>query len=439
MRILAGRSISRRRLLRGVGAGIALPLLDAMMPAGRALAQAANTPPRRFGAIFVPHGERPGFWTPATVGSDIELSTILAPLAPYRDELTVVSQLANPVSGHGVSVASWLTGSVPKRTTAEDVQAGPSVDQVIAQHIGGDTVFRSLEVAIEDYAGYIGGCDPAYACVYSNTLSWASATEPLPMETNPRALFERLFGRPGTAAQRRERLATGRSILDAVGGDVAALQRDVGAQDRARLEDYLDNVRAAEQQIERAERQAAIEIEIPDAPIGIPTLFADHVAVQFELLTLAWAADMTRVFTFMLSRDITQRTYPEIGITEPHHAMSHHQGNQEMQENLVKLNVYHMTLFEKFLAGLKMTPDGDGSLLDHSMLLWGSGMSESNNHERTDLPTLLVGGFNGRGSRHIATAPETPIANMMLALSRHYGVELDSYGISTGSVDLVNG
>jgi hypothetical protein len=223
------------------------------------------------------------------------------------------------------------------------------------------------------------------------------------------------------------------------GRAVASLQRDVGAQDRARLEDYLDNVRATEQQIERAERQAAIEIEIPDAPVGIPTLFADHVAVQFDLLKLAWAADMTRVFTFMLSRDITQRTYPEIGITEPHHAMSHHQGNQEMQENLVKLNVYHMTLFEKFVADLKATPDGDGSLLDHSMLLWGSGMSESNNHERTDLPTLLVGGFAGRGSRHIATATETPIANMMLALARHYGVELESYGISTGSVDLVNG
>ena len=217
-------------MLRGVGAGVALPLLDSMLPAGRAFAQTATTPPRRFGAIFVPHGERPGFWTPATVGSDVELSTILAPLAPYRDEITVVSQLANPVSGHGVSVASWLTGSVPKRTTAEDVEAGPSVDQVIAERIGGDTVFRSLEVAIEDYAGYIGGCDPAYACVYSNTLSWASATQPLPMETNPRALFERLFGRPGTAAQRRERLATGRSILDSVGGDVATLQRDVGAQ-----------------------------------------------------------------------------------------------------------------------------------------------------------------------------------------------------------------
>ena len=300
-------------------------------------------------------------------------------------------------------------------------------------------MFRSLEVATEDFTGYIGGCDPAYACAYSNTLSWTSPTEPLPMETNPRKLFERLFGRPGTVEQRRQRLATGRSILDSISDDVAKLSRAVGPADRERLSDYLDNVRDTEQQIERAERQAAVELDIPDAPVGIPTSFAEHVGLQFDLLQLAWTADMTRVFTFMLSRDVTQRTYPEIGITEPHHAMSHHQGNEEMKANLVKLNVYHMTLFEKFVAGLKATADGDGSLLDHSMLLFGSGMSESNNHEPTDLPTLLVGGFNSRGSRHIETAKETPIANMMLALGQHYGVEIDDFGISTGAVDLVNG
>jgi hypothetical protein len=439
MRILGGKAISRRHVLRGVGAGVALPILDSMLPAGLARAQSAATPPRRFGVVFVPHGERPGYWTPEKVGRDFELSTILEPLAPYRDDLTVVSQLANPVAGHGVSVASWLSGSIPKRTTAEDFRAGITVDQLIAGQIGGDTVFRSLEVATEDYTGYIGGCDPAYSCTYSNTLSWASATEPLPMEINPRSLFERLFGRPGTTEQRIERLATGRSILDSIGDDVAGLLSDVGPADRARLSDYLDNVRQTEKQIERAERQASVEIDIPDAPVGIPTSFADHVDLQLDLLKLAWTADMTRVFTFMMSRDITQRTYPEIGISEPHHAMSHHQGNQEMIANLIKLNAYHMTLFEKFVAGLKNTPDGDGSLLDHSMILFGSGMSESNNHERTDLPTLLVGGFNGRGSRHIETEKETPIANFMLSLARHHGVEIDSMGISTGSVDLVHG
>ena len=439
MRILGGKAISRRRLLRGVGAGVALPFLDAMLPAGLARAQALAKPPRRFGAVFVPHGERPGFWTPEQVGRDFEPSTILEPLAPYRDELTVVSQLANPVSGHGVSVASWLSGSIPKRTVAEDVRAGITIDQLIAHQIGGDTVFRSLEVATEDFTGYIGGCDPAYACAYSNTLSWSSETEPLPMEINPRGLFERLFGRPGTVEQRVRRLATGRSILDSIGDDVTELMRDVGPADRERLSDYLDNVRQTEQQIERAERQAAVDLDIPDAPVGIPTLFADHVGLQFDLLTLAFTADMTRVFTFMLSRDVTQRVYPEIGITEPHHAMSHHGGNEEMKAGLVKLNVYHMTLFERFLAGLKATPDGDGSLLDHSMILWGSGMSESNNHERTDLPTLLVGGFNSRGSRHIALPGETPVANFMLAVGQHYSVEIDSFGISDGTVDLING
>jgi hypothetical protein len=334
-----------------------------------------------------------------------------------------------------VTVASWLSGTVPKRTVAEDVRAGKTIDQVIADKIGGDTVLKSIEVATEDFTGYIGGCDPAYACAYFNTLAWRSETEPLPMEINPRNLFERMFGRPGTAAQRLERMQTGRSILDSVMGDLARLQRDVGPADRSRLGDYLDHVRATEEQIARAERAAAGgDTLVPNAPIGIPDSFAEHVGLQFELIALAYETDLTRVFTFMLSRDVTQRTYPEIGITEPHHALSHHQGNEDHQKQLVKLNTYHITLFEKFIARLKATPDGDGTLLDHSMVLWGSGMSESNNHERTDLPTLLVGGFGGRGSLHVEAAPETPIANMMLSLGQHFGVEMDSYGISTGTV-----
>jgi hypothetical protein len=433
MKFLTGKSVSRRHILRGVGAGLALPLLDAMLPAARAVAQGAVAP-KRFGAVFVPHGERPGFWNPATVGTGFEPSVILQPLAPHLRELTVVSQLANPIAGHGVTVASWLSGTVPKRTVAEDVRAGKTIDQVIADKIGNDTVFKSIEAATEDFTGYIGGCDPGYACAYFNTLAWRSETEPLPMEINPRNLFERLFGRPGTAAQRLERMRLGSSILDSVQGDLARLQRHVGAADSARLGDYLDHVRETEQQIARAERQASGDTLIPDAPVGIPDSFAKHVELQFELIALAYEADLTRVFTFMLSRDVTQRTYPEIGITEPHHALSHHQGNEEHQKQLVKLNTYHITLFEKFIARLKATPDGDGTLLDNSMVLWGSGMSESNNHERTDLPTLLVGGFGGRGSLHVQAAPETPIANMMLSLGQHFGVEMDSFGISTGTV-----
>jgi len=216
--------------------------------------------------------------------------------------------------------------------------------------------------------------------------------------------------------------------------DLAALSREIGPQDRARLDDYTDHVRQTEQRIERAEKQARVDLEIPDAPVGIPDTFAEHVDLQFELLALAWAADLTRVFSFMLSRDITQRVYPEIGITEPHHALSHHGGNVEMQAELVKLNVYHMTMFERFLARLNATPEGDGTLLSNSMILFGSSMSESNNHEHRDLPTLLVGGFGGRGARHIATEPETPHANMLLSLGQYFGVEMDSFGISTGTV-----
>ncbi len=433
MNFLTGKRVSRRQVLRGVGAGLALPMLDAMVPAARAVAQEIVAP-KRFGAVFIPHGERPGFWNPATVGAGFEPSVILQPLKPHLDELTVVSQLANPISGHGVTVASWLSGTVPKRTVAEDVRAGKTIDQVIADKIGRDTVFRSIEAATEDFTGYIGGCDPAYACAYFNTLAWRSETEPLPMEINPRNLFERLFGRPGTAAQRLERMRTGRSILDSVQGDLARLQHEVGPSDRSRLDDYLGHVRETEQQIERAERQASGDTHIPDAPVGIPDSFAEHVGLQLELIALAYEADLTRVFTFMMSRDVTQRTYPEIGITEPHHALSHHQGNEEHQRQLVKLNTYHITLFEKFIARLASTPDGDGTLLDSSMVLWGSGMSESNNHERTDLPTLLVGGFGGRGSLHVEAAPETPIANVMLSLGQHFGVEMDSFGISTGTV-----
>jgi hypothetical protein len=423
-------------MLRGMGAAVALPLLDAMVPAATALAQTSAVPPKRFGAVFVPHGERPGHWTPKQVGKGFEMSPILEPLAAYRDDLTVVSQLCHPVDGHAVTVAAWLSGSIPKRTVAEDVLANTTIDQLIAHKISSDTVFPSLEVATEDFTGYIGGCDPAYACAYINTLSWKTPTQPLPMEINPRVLFERMFGRPGTAQQRITRMKTGSSILDSVQADLKDLELDLGAHDRSRLGDYLDNVRETESRIQRAERQAVSNPVIPDAPVGIPESFPEHIALQFELIALAYMTDLTRVFTFMLSRDVTQRTYPEIGITEPHHALSHHSGDEAKKAQLVQLNRYHVTMFEKFLAKLRNTPDGDGSLLDHSMVMFGSGMSESQNHSRIDIPTLLVGGFGRRGSMHIKAQAETPIANFLLSVLRHYGIEQDSFGISTGSVSL---
>lgn len=434
MTYLTRQAISRRRILRGIGAGVALPLLDAMIPA--ASAATSMLPPKRFGAVFVPHGERPGHWTPKQAGKGFEMSPILEPLANYRDYLTVVSELCHPVDGHAVTVAAWLSGSIPKRTVAEDVLANTTIDQIIAQKIAGDTVFPSLEVATEDFTGYIGGCDPAYACAYINTLSWKTPTQPLPMEINPRVLFERMFGRPGTTQQRIARMKTGSSILDSVQADLKDLELDLGVHDRSRLGDYLDNVRETEIRIQRAERQAETNPNIPDAPVGIPESFPEHIALQFDLIALAWMTDLTRVFTFMLSRDVTQRTYPEIGITEPHHALSHHSGDGAKKAQLVQLNRYHVTMFEKFLRRLRDTPEGDGSLLDNSMILYGSGMSESQVHSRIDIPTLLVSGFQRRGSLHIKAKPETPMANFLLSVLRHYGIEQDSYGISTGSVSL---
>src|SRR5215469_1975292 len=430
---LTKRSLSRRTLLRGMGAAVALPLLDSMSPAAT---PAANVP-KRFGAIFVPLGERPGYWTPKQTGADFEFSPILKPLEPFRNQLTVISELCDPLDGHAVTVAAWLSGSIPKRTIAEDVHAGTTIDQVIAKQIGQDTVFPSLELATEDFTGYIGGCDPAYSCAYMNTLSWKTPTEPLPMEINPRVVFERMFGRPGTAAQRAEQMRTDASVLDSLQEEVSDLESDLGPKDRARMNDYLENVREIERRIQRAEKQSASDVNVPDAPIGIPEWFEDHVSLQFDLLALAYEADLTRVFTFMMSRDASQRVYPNIGITEPHHSMSHHGNDPAKIANLVKLNTYHVGLFGKFLKKLSDTPDGDGSLLDHSLILYGSGMSESNTHSRIDVPSLLCGGTAAlKANRHIKMPKETPLANLMVSLGQKFGVEIEKFGISNGKVDL---
>ena len=434
--LITRKSLSRRTVLRGAGVALALPMLDSMAPTFQATAKTA-APLRRFGAVFVPLGERPGYWTPKTEGENFEFSTILKPLEPFRKSMTVVSQLCDPVDGHAVTVAAWLSGSIPKRTIAEDVHAGTTIDQVIAKQIGQDTVFPSLELATEDFTGYIGGCDPAYSCAYMNTLSWKTPTEPLPMEINPRIVFERLFGRPGTAAQRRAQMRTDASVLDSLHDEVTDLEAELGPKDRSRLNDYLENVREIEQRIQRAEKQSASDVKVPDAPIGTPESFEEHVALQFDLLALAYETDLTRVFTFMVSRDASQRVYPNIGITEPHHSMSHHGNDAAKIANLVKLNTYHVELFGKFLKKLNDTPDGDGSLLDHSLILYGSGMSESNTHSRIDVPTLLCGGTAAmKANRHIKMPKETPLANLMVGIGQRFGVEMDKFGISNGKVDL---
>jgi hypothetical protein len=432
-------SLPRRTFLRGMGVTLALPLLESMVPAFTATAKSAANPVRRFGAIFVPLGERPGFWTPKTVGADFEFSPILKPLEPFRNSMTVVSELCDPIDGHATTVAAWLSGTIPKRTIAEDVRNGITIDQVIAKQIGQDTVFPSLELATEDFTGYIGGCDTQYACAYMNTLSWASPTQPLPMEINPRVTFERMFGRAGSSAQRLAHMQTDRSILDSVKDDVKDLEGGLGSRDRVRLGDYLENVREIEKRIQRAEQQATTEVKVPDAPIGVPEAFEEHVALQFDLLALAFEANISKVFTFMMSRDASQRVYPNLGIAEPHHSMSHHGNNPEKLANLVKLNTYHASLFAKFIKKLNDTPDGDGSLLDHSLILYGSGMSESDTHSRLNVPVALLGGGAGlvKGNRHIQTAKETPLANLMLDLANKFGCEIDKFGtLSTGRVEI---
>jgi hypothetical protein len=431
-------SLPRRTFLRGMGVTLALPLLESMVPALTATAATAANPQRRFGAIFVPLGERPGYFTPKTVGENFELNTIMQPLEPFRDHLTVVSELCNPIDGHACTVAAWLSGSIPKQTIAENVHIGVTIDQVIAKQIGQDTVFPSLELATEDFTGYIGGCDTQYACAYMNTLSWSTATTPLPMEINPRVTFERMFGRAGSSTQRLERMKTDRSILDSVKNDVKDLENGLGPRDRVRLSDYLDNVREIEQRIQRAEKQATTDVPVPNAPIGVPESFEEHVALQFDLLALAYEANITKLFTFMMSRDASQRVYPNIGVNEPHHSMSHHGNNPEKLANLVALNTYHMSLFAKFIDRLKATPDGDGTLLDHSLILFGSGMSESDTHSRLNLPIALVGGDSGRmkGNRHVQAPKETPFANFMVSLANKFDCDLDKFGISTGTVEI---
>jgi hypothetical protein len=432
------KHISRRALLRGAGAAVALPFLESMVPALTPSARTAAEPITRFGVVFVPLGERPGYWTPKKVGADFEFTPILKPIEAFRDQITVVSELCNPLDGHAVSVGAWLSGSVPFRTIAENVRAGITVDQLIANKIGQETPFPSLELATEDFTGWIGGCDTAYSCAYMNTISWKTPTTPLPMEINPRIVFERMFGRPGTRIQRLARMQENRSILDSVQEDVADLQKKLGTKDRARLDDYLDNVREIEQRIQKSEQQATSSATVPDAPIGIPESFDDHAKIMYDLAAVAFEANITRVLTYMKSRDASQRVYPYIGVNEPHHAMSHHGNNPEKLAGLVKLNTYHMSLFAKFLERMKSTPDGDGSLLDHSLILYGSGMSESDTHSRINLPTLLVGGAGGRlkGNRHIQAAKETPIANLMVSLANKFDCDIDKFGISTGTVEI---
>ena len=434
------KSLPRRTFLQGMGVVMGLPLLEAMVPALTAAAQTAARPNYRFGAIYVPHGVIMDQWTPNTVGANFDMKPIMMPIKAYQPRITVISNLRRPELGfdtnHAGAPASWLAGMAPKRTDGPDFSLGVTVDQVIAKHIGQDTTFPSLEVATEDFTALLGSCAPGYSCAYANTLAWQGPTSPLPMEINPRVLFERMFGGGATAEERRNRMKEDRSVLDFVAEEVATLERGVGQNDRKRLGQYLENVREVERRIQLAEKQSQTAADVPAEPVGVPEVYEEHVGLLYDLLALSYEIDLTRVFTFMMARELSQRTYPNVNALLPHHMISHHANNPDRIAAHARVNTYHMSLFAKFLDRLDKTPDGDGSLLDHSLIVYGSGMGNGNVHSPYPLPMMVVGGKQYHaGNRHVQPK-ESPNANLMLAILDKYGIEQDTFGSSTGRVDL---
>ncbi len=432
------KSLSRRAVLRGMGTSLSLPLLDAMFPAFN---RAQANPTLRFGAVYFPNGAIMQEFTPKTTGADFVFTPILKPFEPYKSNLVVVTNLTrshpgSQVGDHAVSAAGFLTGVWPKRTEAEDVYANTTIDQIVAQRIGQQTPLPSLELATEDFSGYVGGCSPGFSCSYMNTISWSSPKTPLPMETNPRIVFERLFGEPGSPEQRKARLAKQRSILDSVAEDAKDLEKTLGARDRSRLQDYLENVREIERRIQRTESRSAAEAT-PEAPIGTPDNFGEHVDLLFDLAAAAFQADVTRVFTFMMSRELSQRTYPQIGVTEQHHSVSHHLNNPQKMAQMVKINTYYAELYAKFLAKLRAMPDGDGSVLDHSLLVYGAGMADSNGHVSDPLPMVLIGGGAGKGARHEVLPTRTPVGNLWRNVAERFGQRVETFGDSTGITNVL--
>ena len=445
--IITKMGLPRRTFLRGVGATLSLPLLDAMVPALTAITKAAGKPVQRLGFIYIPNGANMFAWTPKGEGTNLELSPILSPLAPFRDQVIVPTGLAHRMAealgdgngAHSRASAVWLNGVHPKQSEGADIRAGTTVDQFAAQELGKDTPLPSLELALEN-AYRVGACENGYSCVYSNTLCWRAPTTPLPMEVNPRIVFERLFGDGGSPAERRAQIETDRSILDSVTENLARLRQRLGPGDRTRVSEYLDAVREIERRIQRAEAQTGVDSTLPtfERPVGIPETFDEHAKLMFDLQWLALQADITRVFTFLIGKELSNRTYPEIGVPDPHHATSHHQNEPGRLEKLIKLNTYHVTLFARFLERLRSTPDGDGNLLDHSMVLYGGGISDGDQHSHVDLPLVLVGGGAGqlRGGRHLKYPTYTPMANLLLTLLDKVGVRAETLGDSTGGLKL---
>jgi hypothetical protein len=433
-------SLSRRTFLRGAGAAIALPLLDAMVPALTPLAKAAAAPRTRFGAIYIPNGAIVDEFFPKSFGTNWEFTPILKPLEPFKNQIVVVKNLTrshpgSQVGDHAVSVGGYLTGVWPKRTEAEDVYANTTIDQVVAKQIGQDAPLPSLEVATEDFTGYVGACSPGFSCAYLNTISWSSPTTPLPMEINPRTVFERLFGQAGTAASRATHSRQQKSILDSITAEAADLRQSLGVRDRTRVNEYLDNLREIERRIQQAEAHGASNVSI-GAPIGVPDSWEEHVGLLYDLVAAAWQADVTRVFTFMLARELSQRTYGNLGVTEQHHTVSHHGNDPDKIAKNVKINTYHMQLFARFLEKLRSTEDGDGTLLDHAVVVSGGGMGNPNGHLTDPLPVVCIGGGLGKGYRHVELPARTPVGDLWLAVAHKFGDHMKQFGDGDAPIEL---
>jgi hypothetical protein len=439
---LTRRHLSRRTLLRGAGAALALPLLESMLPAGALRAAPASQPRARLACIYVPHGAVMSKWTPATVGTGFEFPEILEPLEPFRTRVNVVSGMTLPLAygqdasagaNHTRSSAVYLSGATPG--TGSEAELGVTADQVAAKHIGQDAPLPSLELSIED--GSL-SCGTGLSCAYRNTISWQAAKSPLPMENNPQVVFERLFGDGATEAERAARRAEARSLLDSVSAELTSLERSLPAGDRSRLDRYLTDVREVERRIALATQQIPPGLKLPAAPTGVPEDFDTHIKLMFDLQVLAWEADITRVTTLMFAKEVSNAIYPASGIRDPFHNLSHHSNIPDNIAKLAQLQQYHVRTFGYLLQKLHDTPDGDGSLLDHSMLMYGSGMSNSNQHDHKPLPIILAGGACGKlaGGRHIKATSETPLSNLLLSMLHKLDIPATSFGDSTGTVEI---
>ena len=432
--------MNRRTFLRGTGAALALPVLNAMTPALATAASPAVSPVRRLSYVYLPMGAHLPEWTPRTQGALTDLPTILKSLSPVKEQVSVLSNLelknAYSSGNHATANAAFLSAARAKMTEGSDYELATTIDQIAAKRIGGDTPLPSLELAM-DLTAPIGNCDNGYACIYQNSLSWSSPKAPLPAEAHPRIVFERLFGDGATAAERQSDFRKDASILDWMMDSISKLQRNLGPEDRSRVTEYLDTIREVERRIQNAE-QRTVDVPEPDMdrPAGVPAAYADHAKLMFDLQVLAMQGDMTRIMTFQLARETSNRTYPEIGVTAGHHPTSHHSNKEKKVADLVKINTYHVSLFTYYLEKLKATADGEGTLLDHSLILGGSGMGNPDVHDHVDLPILLAGGGVGthKGGRHIRYAEPTPMANLHVTMLDKMGVPLDVFADSTGKL-----